>query len=158
MTSDRLCFAVPVPDHIRRRFYADLPGHEATEFVAFRMGGNTVCLCIRCATLLLGGSAVGDWTRAGHCAICGITVYLSRLARIRHRRNLVRLVCSPKCGRTLNARLHHRRPQRYRHSETEPMRKAAMAADEAIAQAKRLERQRTDQLILQLWPEEEAYR
>jgi hypothetical protein len=145
------CWGVPVPEHIRRKHYPYARPHPTTELVALRTGAYTARLCKRCAKSELATTYPGGtwWTRAGCCAVCGVEVYLNPSETMRRRRDPeMTLLCSSKCGR----------PKRVSsHAAIRAAQEAELQAERESVEARRKERQRVDQLILELWPEEEAF-
>jgi hypothetical protein len=150
------CWGTVAPEHIRKRWYPNWPSHPATDLVAFRTGSYTVRVCKRCAEFELYATRhtrhPNDpwWTRAGCCAVCGVEVYLNPSeTRKRERHPEAALLCASTCGRQkrLSARAAMRAAQ-----------EAELKAEREKAEAGRQERQRTDRLIAELWPEEEAFK
>ena len=142
------CWSLALPEHIRNKHYPYVRPHPATELVALRTGSFTARLCRECVKSQLSQSYPGGpwWTRAGCCAVCGIEVYLNPSETLRHKRDPeTKLLCKSSCGRT--PRVSARATQ-----------EAELQAEREAAEARRRERQRTDQLILALWPEEEAFK
>jgi hypothetical protein len=141
-----------VPDHTRKRHYPNAESHPATEFVALRTGSYTARVCKRCVKSDLSKTYSGGpwWTRAGCCAVCGIEVYLNPSETMKRERHPeTKLLCSSTCGRT--KRLSSR-------AATRAAQEAELQAEQERAEACRKERQRTDELIAELWPEEEAFK
>jgi hypothetical protein len=145
------CPRVLAPEHIRKKYYPDLTPHQATELVAFRTGSYTARLCKRCAASELVHTYPGGtwWTLAGACAVCGIEVYLNpAMTHERRRHPETNLLCASNCGR---------RPRVSSRAAIHAEQEAALRAEQEAIEARRQERQRQDQLILALWPEEEAW-
>lgn len=146
------CPGLLVPEHMRAKHYPNVQPHQAAKLLAFRTGTYTVKVCEACARFDLQQTYPGGqwWTRAGTCAACGIDVYLnpSETLALQRRQRHDTLLCSSKCGRTshISSRAALRAAQ-----------EAELRAEQQAAEARRQERQRQDQLILALWPEEEAY-
>ena len=146
------CCGLLAPEHIRKKYYPNVQPHRAAKLLAFRAGSYTVKVCEACASVELKQTYPGGqwWTRAGTCVSCGIDVYLNpamTLQRRRHPETI--LLCISNCGRSwrVSSRAAIRAEQ-----------EATLRAEREAIEARRQERQRQDQLILALWPEEEAYR
>jgi hypothetical protein len=142
------CWGIATPEYIRNRWYPNVRPHPATELIALRTGTYTARLCRACAKAELAKSYPGGpwWTRAGCCAVCGIEVYLNPAEtwnRTRHPDT--KLLCKSSCGRTPRV-------------SARAMQEAELRAEREAAEARRRERQRTDQLIAELWPEQEAFK
>jgi hypothetical protein len=126
--------------------------HLVTELaVAFRTGSYTARLCKSCAKPQFSHSYPGGpwWTRAGPCAVCGIEVYLNPSETMHRKKNPEKpILCSSACGRE---------PRLSKRETIHAAREAELKAEQEKADARRKERQRTDQLINDAWPEDEAF-
>lgn len=143
------CWGIATPEHIRKKHYPYARSHPATELVALRAGSYTALLCRRCVTSELSHTYPGGlwWTRAGCCAVCGIDVYLNpslTWQRAREPEPKTKLLCKSSCGRTPRV-------------SARAMQEAELQAEREAAEVRRRERQHTDQVIAELWPEEEAF-
>jgi Family of unknown function (DUF6011) len=146
------CWGLAVSEGVRKRHYPNAKPHPATELVALRTGSFTARLCRACIRSELGHSYSGGpwWTHAGYCAACGIEVYLNPAETLKRKRAPnIRLLCASTCGRVprLSARAAIRAAQ-----------KADLQLEQERTEARRRERQRTDQLISAAWPENEAFK
>jgi hypothetical protein len=142
---------VYIPEGVRRRHYPDARSHPATELVALRTGSYTGRLCKACARFELSRTYPGGqwWSWAGCCAVCGTEVYLNPSEKMKRERNPeAQLLCSSACGRA---------PRVSSRAAIRALQEAELQAERESADAKRKERQRIDQLINELWPEDEAY-
>jgi len=145
------CWRVCAPAGVRKKHHADVKPHLVAELIAFRTGSYTARLCKACADAQCTHNYPGGpwWTLAGLCARCGIEVYLNPSETCHRKRNPdAQLLCSTKCGRV---------PRRSARAEIRALQEAELRAEQEKAEARRKERQRTDQLINDLWPEDEAY-
>jgi hypothetical protein len=151
------CWGLATPEHIRKRWWPNVRSHPATELVALRTGTYTARLCKRCVESQLGhtypagltGEPKRWWTRAGRCAVCGIEVYLNPSETWKRERHPeAPLLCASTCGRVA----------RVSRAAIRAAQEAELAVEREEAQARRRERQRTDRLIAELWPEEEAFK
>jgi hypothetical protein len=142
-----------VSEGVRKRHYPNAKAHPATELVALRTGSFTARLCRTCVKFEIEVKTYAGgpwWTHAGSCAVCGIEVYLNPSETMKRKRDpATTLLCASTCGRVrrVSARAAIRAAQ-----------EAELRAEEEKAEARRQERQRTDQLVLSLWPEDEAYK
>lgn len=144
------CWGFAQPDHIRKKHHPHAKSHPATELVALRTGSYTARLCRRCVKSELTHTYPGGlwWTHAGRCAVCGIDVYLNpaqTLQRTREPEPKTKLLCKSSCGRTSRV-------------SARALQKAELEAEREAAETRRQERQRTDQLIAERWPEQEAFK
>jgi hypothetical protein len=162
------CWRFCVPEAVRKKYYSNVRPHLVTELIALRTGSYTARLCKDCAKFELERqthkidpsqsspnraafipSGRPWWTRAGFCAVCGIEVHLNPSLEMQRKRHPeMQLLCSSTCGRA---------PRRSSRAAIRALQEAELQAEQDRAEARRKERQRTDQLINDLWPEDEAF-